>query len=192
MEVHHVDVVPEDEVRSAQAIAKRALVLMCVVALALGDDKPKLVEWLRTSDLWGELSPGELDFITADEPSERQIINASWRSEALLILLWALDLVPNIPAATEFCVPAAFKALLPPYVQESAKLFIEAAHRRSDESLWGMADELLDLHWTARDARINGQDCPAVDIGIIQERHHGINWVIGYGGAPWDEVTTDT
>jgi hypothetical protein len=31
-----------------------------------------------------------------------------------------------------------------------------------------------------------------VDLEIVQERHHAINWVIGYDGAPWDEVTTDT
>jgi hypothetical protein len=31
-----------------------------------------------------------------------------------------------------------------------------------------------------------------VDIEIIQERHHAINWVIGYEGLSWDEVTTDT
>ncbi|WP_210805287.1 GNAT family N-acetyltransferase [Ideonella paludis] len=183
---------PEDSVRDAQTIARRALVLMCVVAIALGDDKQKLVAWLRSSGLWVELSPNELDFITADEPNERQVINASWRSEALLLLLWSLDLVPKIPAATEVCDPAAFKALLPPWVQESATQFIEGARRRSDESLWEMSNELLDLHWTARDARINDRDCPNVNIGIIQERHHGINWIIGYGGAPWDEVATDT
>ena len=31
-----------------------------------------------------------------------------------------------------------------------------------------------------------------VDVEIIQERHHAINWVIGYEGLPWDLVTTDT
>jgi hypothetical protein len=56
-----------------------------------------------------------------------------------------------------------------------------------------MADELLNLHWRARDAEINGRPMPRdLDIEIIQERHHAINWVIGYEGLPWDEVTTDT
>jgi hypothetical protein len=27
---------------------------------------------------------------------------------------------------------------------------------------------------------------------IVQERHYAINWITGYGGLPWDEVTTDT
>ncbi|MEY2943079.1 MAG: hypothetical protein RLY97_1093, partial [Pseudomonadota bacterium] len=31
-----------------------------------------------------------------------------------------------------------------------------------------------------------------VSLGIIQERHHAINWIIGYDGLDWDEVTTDT
>jgi hypothetical protein len=33
---------------------------------------------------------------------------------------------------------------------------------------------------------------PGIDIEIVQERHHAINWVTGYDGLPWDEVTTDT
>ena len=45
----------------------------------------------------------------------------------------------------------------------------------------------------ARDARLNGQPMPAdIDIEVVQERHHAINWITGYCGLPWDEVTTDT
>ena len=56
-----------------------------------------------------------------------------------------------------------------------------------------MANELMHLHWQARDARIHSKPTPPhVNIEIIQERHHAINWVIGYEGLPWDEVTTDT
>jgi hypothetical protein len=33
---------------------------------------------------------------------------------------------------------------------------------------------------------------PGIDIEIVQERHHAINWITEYDGLPWDEVTTDT
>lgn len=54
-----------------------------------------------------------------------------------------------------------------------------------------MADELMDFHWQARVAKIHFKPTQ-LDTEAIQERHHTINWVIGYDGAPWDEVTTDT
>ncbi|WP_269745026.1 DUF4272 domain-containing protein [Methyloversatilis discipulorum] len=192
MEEPYFDEGPEDEIRDAGAIARRALALFAVISIAFGDDKQKLIDWLRAEDLWAELSPEELDFITSETPSERQVFNASWRSEALLLLLWSLGLVEAIPAPSETCNPALFRDLLPPRTSVSVNEFIASARRRSDEVLVEMADEILNLHWEARDASINGRECPEVHIGIIQERHHGINWAIGYGGSPWDEVATDT
>lgn len=56
-----------------------------------------------------------------------------------------------------------------------------------------MADRLMTLHGEARRAKLaNAPPRTPVDIEIIQERHHAINWVIGYDSAPWDEVTADT
>lgn len=49
------------------------------------------------------------------------------------------------------------------------------------------------LHWEARNAILKGLNTSlSIDIEIIQERHHAINWLIGYDGLDWDEVTTDT
>lgn len=192
MEELDFDEVPEDEIRDAGAIARRTLALFAVISIAFGDDKQKLIAWLRAEDLWAELSPSELDFITSETPSERQVVNASWRSEALLPLLWSLSLVETIPAASETCAPSSFLEILPPHAAVSVNEFVASARRRSDEALLDMADEILHLHWEARDALINGRECPEVHIGIIQERHHGINWVIGYGQSPWDDVATDT
>jgi hypothetical protein len=48
-------------------------------------------------------------------------------------------------------------------------------------------------HWNARDAQLHERSMPpGIDIEIVQERHHAINWITGYDGLPWDEVTTDT
>lgn len=86
-----------------------------------------------------------------------------------------------------------FQEVLPPFANVAVKEFISTAQRRSNDELFDMADILLNSHWEARDARIHNKLMPSnLDIGIIQERHHAINWVIGYDGLPWDEVTTDT
>ncbi|HEY2675707.1 MAG TPA: DUF4272 domain-containing protein [Steroidobacteraceae bacterium] len=54
-------------------------------------------------------------------------------------------------------------------------------------------DRYCVVYWKARDAQLHERPMPpGIDIEIVQERHHAINWVTGYDGLPWDEVTTDT
>jgi hypothetical protein len=193
MQTESQDEQPADEVREARAIAKRALSLFAVVGLALGAPKAETVSWLRSESLWDELSPEEVAFVTAPVPTERQSINASWRSEALLMLLWSLGSFPELPGLNEPCNAGEFQALLPPFADISVDEFLASARCRTDAELIEMADSLLNAHWRARDARIHNGPMPSeLDIGIIQERHHAINWVIGYDGLSWDEVTTDT
>jgi uncharacterized protein DUF4272 len=31
-----------------------------------------------------------------------------------------------------------------------------------------------------------------LDSGVVYERHYALNWLIGYMGREWDDVTTDT
>lgn len=184
---------PEDVIREASEIATRALALFAVVGTALGAPKAETVEWLLAESLWDALSPAETSFFTNEPPSERQWVNASWRSEALLMLLWSLGAVDQLPGLNEQCSPSEFQAILPPFAEVEVRDFIATAHRRPDVELLQMAESLLNSHWEARDARLNGRPIRShLNIGIIQERHHGINWVIGYEGLPWDEVTTDT
>jgi hypothetical protein len=184
---------PPDEVRSAHEVAVRALALFSAVGVALGAPRSEVVPWLKAEQLWGELSPLEREFLSHEDAPERTRINYSWHSERLMVLLWALGKVPALPASSVQCDTQLFQELLPPYVDESVPSFVESAKLRSDDELLSKADELLDQHWKARDAHLNGRPPPAeVDIEIVQERHQAINWVIGYDGLPWDEVTTDT
>lgn len=183
---------PEDEIRTSHEIARRAIVLFAVVAFASGTPRLELVDWLDAEDLWLELSPIELEFVSSDSPTEKQIVNASWRSEALIVLLWSLGIVEKLPAANELVDPESFKSTIPPNSTASAKVFVESSHRRSDDELLEMEEELFNLHWVARDAALHGRASPNVNIEVIQERHHAINWVLGYNGASWDDVPTDT
>ena len=183
----------EDNVRDSQEIARRSLALFGVVGIALGASRNDIVGWLKDEALWEELSPTELSYVLAQEPIEKQTIDASWMSEALIVLLWALRKVEKLPAPNEQCDTSIFQELLPPFAEMSAAQFITSAERRSETALQDMAEELMHLHWQARDAQIHSKPIPShVNIEIVQERHHAINWVIGYDGLPWDEVTTDT
>jgi len=193
MHMESEEMLPDEEVRDASEIARRALALFAVVGLALGAPRETTLTWLRDESLWDELSPEELKFVSTLEPTERQRTNGSWRSEALLMLLWSIGVVNELPGLAQQCDVGTFQRVLPPFANVTVNEFISSAQRRSDDELFEMANDLLDSHWEARDARINSKPMPAnLDIGIIHERHHAINWIIGYGGLPWDDVTTDT
>jgi len=187
------DVDPPDQVRNPREIALRALALFSVTGLAAGAPRDDILDWLTNESLVDQLTPSELAYVSSQSPSKQEQVNASWRNEALLVLVWALGAIERMPAFNEQCNTEDFQGVLPPFADISVSEFINGATRRSDEVLNDLADELLDSHWEARDAQIHGSPVPAhLDISIIQERHHAINWVIGYNGLPWDEVTTDT
>jgi hypothetical protein len=182
-----------DEIRAPAQVAYRALALFSVVGLALGADRSDIMEWLTEHDLWSELAPSEAGFIDTPVPSRKQKINAGWLSERLIVIIWALGALDGLPPPDEQCDTAVFEQFLPPFSTASVSDFVAAARLRSPSELVAMADEVLMLHWEARDARIKGRPSKRrVDIEIIQERHHAINWLIGYDGLDWDEVTTDT
>jgi hypothetical protein len=109
------------------------------------------------------------------------------------VLCWALGEVAGLPKADEQCDTSTFLELLPPFSGEDVAKFVVRATLRRDEELVALADEMLSVHWEARNAELtNVVPRFPVNIEIVQERHHAINWIIGYDGLPWDEVTTDT
>lgn len=186
------DLAPQDGVRSPQEIARRALALFGVWGLATGSHRDDVLEWLDYTGLREALSPLELKFVDDQNPSSGDRIEFSWHSERLIVLLWALNLIDELPPADEECDTSVFKCL-PPFSDQSEEEFISKATRRSNDELRKEAARILDLHWQARDAELNDRDPKdPVEIEIVQEWHHAINWVTGYKGLDWDEVTTDT
>lgn len=183
----------DDEIRSPKEIARRALCLFAVTGLAAGADRQEVLQWLRGSDLWNSLTPREIGFVDNPAPSEKQINDMGWQCERLIVLLWSLRLIERLPAPDKQCNPSNFGTDLPPVADVSVEDFILHARIRPEKELWEMCDEILGLHWEAREAKLGRRKSGRpIDIGIIQERHHAINWVTGYGGLPWDEVTRDT
>ena len=100
------------------------------------------------------------------------------------------------------------QGVLPP-VFDSVGEFISSARLRSDTDIHEANEEIYQIHWRVRDfqrrdeptlpgqlARMPIEDCdpPAESYGsgVVQERHHALNWLIGYCGQDWDDITTDT
>ncbi|WP_093308114.1 DUF4272 domain-containing protein [Variovorax sp. NFACC27] len=185
----------DDVVRPLQDVLNRTLVLGAVVASAFGAPCEELMDWLAAMSLSDELTPNERAQMTG-AASEQMAINFSWQSERLVVLLWALHKIPALPFPTPGGKVAFIERLLPPYGDESASEFCETARLRSDGELFAAAYELQDLHVVARQRGFSHPDyrpkIPELDAEVVQERHHAINWLVGYCGQSWDQVTTDT
>jgi hypothetical protein len=184
---------PPDEVRSPQVIARRALALFGVWGFTTAAPRAEVLDWLDENNLRAELSPSELEFIGEQNPSPQREINFSWHSERLIVLLWALNLVESLPGADGQCDTSIFQRCLPPFTEQPVQQFITNATLRSADELWAEAERVFHLHAEARNARLNDRiSREPVDVEVVQERHHAINWVTGYDALDWDEVTTDT
>ena len=71
--------------RSGDEVAARCIILCCVVAHS-EDPSLSFEGWLKAESLWEKVSPNEKKFLLNSLPSEREVKNASWRSEAVLTL----------------------------------------------------------------------------------------------------------
>jgi hypothetical protein len=183
----------EDEIRPAQEVARRCLALFAVVGTALGAPRDEILSWLRTEGLWGDLTEHEVAYLEQADPPRKAHINFGWQSERLIVLLWAIGKIQELPDSATQCDTSIFKSILPPFARTSTRTFIAQASLIDEDSLWEQADFYLEYHWKARNAQLHERSMPSdIDIEIVQERHHAINWITGYDGLQWDEVTTDT
>ncbi len=71
--------------------------------------------------------------------------------------------------------------------------FISSARLRDRNEIEDEHENVYQAHWKVRDAEINGTPVPDnLDPEIVVERHYAFNWIDGYMGQSWDDITTDT
>jgi hypothetical protein len=184
--------------RTPDEVARRALALFAV-ANAAYERPPKLIrDWLERAGFSRFLSPWEAHFLSKDTASEEEVFAASWRTEALHVLTWALRLVDKLP-------PASDKADLGQLgitraILEDPEAFVTTAVLRPIEELETARGEIMDQHWGVR-AGPAGRELfghpaseDAFHPGIVYQRHYAINWLVGGGDdhEDWDRVRTDT
>jgi hypothetical protein len=184
----------ETEIRDQQEIALRALGLYVVWCIAHNyDERKRYVTWIDNNKFEGLFSKDEVAFMAADPAPMQQIINISWHCERLIILLWCLGLIDGLPAADTQCETSIFLELIPPLNENFIVDFLSKVELRSEEDLWALEETITQQHWKLRNAKIKNQtiDEP-IDIEIVQERHHAINWVLRYCRLGWDDMVCDT
>ncbi|EDY85096.1 hypothetical protein VDG1235_4731 [Verrucomicrobiia bacterium DG1235] len=86
----------EDQLRSAEEIARRAIVLHSLVASAHGVDKKKIFAWLKKEGLSEDISPEEWKYFENEDPPQQSVVNATWRVEALVGVAWSIGAIPDL------------------------------------------------------------------------------------------------
>jgi len=147
--------------------------------------------WLKTENLWPTASPREKQFLGNPNPTQQSVVDATWRAETLWTLLWTLRKVPALDEPRSICDPQDILALMPA-PGASTKSFVEGAELLDESVVFEETDQIFEIHWAVRDARLNEREIPNGYIpGIVIERHLALNWITCYE-EEWDEVTTDT
>ncbi len=99
-------------------------------------------------------------------------------------MLWAQNFLDNLPFPDQICDVSLSVQLLQKH--KSAEDFIAASKLRSAREVLDEVDFTFRCNWACVEAR------GALDPGVVKERHHALNWLVGYMGQEWDDVTTDT
>lgn len=149
---------------TADRVARRALCLSAVIARGfLESDAPSdaeqhragLLSWLEEHDLLDELEPEERALLEAPMGSLalQAVVDATWRSEGLAVLGWALGLA-DLPAHDEMVDVAALTSDLG--FLDDASVLDAPSLRPLAQREW-MSGRLLGLHWRLRDFSLRPQ-----------------------------------
>ena len=189
----------EIQERSAREIAERILALVAVVAHA--QHQEWVADWTRQFGIHHYFSDSEQSFFNETAPGKQAIIDFSWRAEALVSLVFALQGLPDMPPlSAQFCV------LNSDFIEEAMKnpnSFLISASKRDSDEIHEMEGFLYHQHWRIRDRQLGfnvgaghaleSGELPVDELNssVVLERRYGLSWVVGFG-EDWDNVPTDT
>jgi hypothetical protein len=186
----------EARFRTIQAVADRLLALTLVAIkaeeLLSGETAGHVRDTIDAAIIERKaqrlFTPKESGFIRTLRPERRDQIKFQWRFEAAWVLAWALRWIdgPLSPPRQPCDGP-----LLSGIVYD--QLNLAARGLRPFGEILDEADLVYRYAWAADEARIGGRAFPAgLNPDVVVERHQALNWLIGYQGQDWDDVTTDT
>jgi hypothetical protein len=110
------------------------------------------VDRLKDGGIWPDVEEEERKFLQsgADHMSSQQRIDASWLAESIVCLLWALRIVPNLPAYDEEASHELVKMLPPAPIKD----LIKQARLRPQDEIKKQRDIAELWHWRARTRRL--------------------------------------
>lgn len=191
-------VLGESEVvsKAPREVSSRCVALMvaAVRAEAMAHDSEDISFRLKAdySWAWEAMTPKERAFMNFGKPEEQELLSFTWRYEALNVLAWALGLEEELSFPTAVC---DVSKLVGTIINQAPGLRDHPPRLRTLPHLLDQLDQHYRLHWIARQARLDGKEAPGdLNQSVIQERHHALNWLLGFGNVDvaWDDIDTPT
>jgi hypothetical protein len=125
--------------------------LYFVISVADEANRETAFSWLKNEGLWGAVSPKEKDFLENEDPSQEEIIAASWRVESLSTLLWALGKIERSELPRELCDTELVQNIMS-QAENSCATFVNEAELRSPSEILDETDLIYRIHWAVVDS----------------------------------------
>jgi hypothetical protein len=185
---------PELRLRAPEDVLRRMLALFVVAirAESLTGDQPIAAADLqqRFPPAFAGLTDAERAFLAQEKPSQQEVTQFLWRYEAILVLQWALGLQDALPFADTICDVSAISRTAIERGTEGLRK--QPAMRPASEVLDAL-DLHYRMHWATRQALLKKFAAPGdLSDGVLQERHHALNWLVRFEDRDWDDVDTPT
>jgi hypothetical protein len=180
----------ECHVRTRDEIVDRLVALFAVASRGANDPDEVVDSIVTDYGAAAHYSPLERAFMLNPLPVAAESSAMSWRFESVAVLLWALGYRDALGSPTAPTDGPVIAQLIRSHTLAQLR---EEARPRTPSEILDEADLLYRYHWAVVDAAIAGRYPPAGLSGdVIMEWHQALNWLIGYQGAAWDDVQTDT
>ncbi len=186
----------DNQSRTSQEVAERMLGIIASIGKVHFPEENQ--KWIAENNIEQYLTPLELAFIKESSPEQQDLVDFSWRAEALVSLVWSLQGIEEPPRLNELF--DAWNNELVMQAITNTEAFLASAMLRNSDDLEQMESFLYHQHWRVRDRDLgfnndkpdeNDPDIDELDSGIVYERRYGMSWIVCCD-VSWDDVPTDT
>jgi len=170
-------------------IVRRLMCLFAVSSAGIAGNPEQARDLVTRWKIGASLSPKEASFLSSDIQTASQQIQMSWRIEAMIPLMWSIGMFDEMPPPDDQFDAEYLAGYWNTFSEEDWASVIP----RPLHEIQAQADLIRNLHWTMRDARLNGTSTPeGLEAGVVQERRYALNWLACSAQDDWDAITTDT
>lgn len=179
----------ESRRRTKEEVTQRAVGVIIVASRGLGLSQRAMNNMIDHFDAETFFTPKERVFRGSPASSQQELAQFSWRFEAACVLMWALGYIDELGRPDHQCDPERVSGIL----IENGPAIFQRARLRPQHELLDAADLIYRYDWAVVEARRHNRPMPAgLDPDVVVERHHALNWLIGYADQEWDDISTDT
>ncbi len=175
--------------KTIEEVIDRILAITIVSAKGSGAPDETISTFIDLYNAKELFSPDEKDFIEDEDPDQDEYNTYSWKIECNSVLLWAINLVPDLPFPhTLSDVEKLYDLVLDSTKEE----LLERASYRDKNEILDALDLLYRLHWAILETRMNNEEFPIeISPGVVYERRYALNWLVNSLDEEWDDISMD-